>query len=132
MFSRSASHFLLSCPKISNYTENRAVDFQFEVNCFRKTFRESNSLNPDQARRFCPNCSRMLSTDDIMVQKVNLLLRLQFLYEDNTFQLLSFGAFLFFSKQISQFCQGKSIIHGVNATLSYLLIIYCIVTTVLR
>ena len=49
----------------------------------------------------------MLSTDDTIMQKVNLLLRLQFLYEDNTFQLLSFGAFLVFSKQIQAILSGK-------------------------
>ena len=49
----------------------------------------------------------MLSTDDTIMQKGNLLLRLQFLYEDKTFQLLSFGAFLVFSKQIQPILSGK-------------------------
>ena len=48
----------------------------FEKNSFRNTIRMSNSLDPDQARRFVepdlgPNCLPSLSADDTGRQRVN-------------------------------------------------------------
>ena len=49
----------------------------FSKNSFRNTIRVSNSLDPDQARRFVrpdlgPNCLQRLSADDTSRQIVNM------------------------------------------------------------
>ena len=69
----------------------------------------------------------MLSTDATIMQKVDLLLRLQFLYEDNTFQLSSFGSFLMFSKQIQPILSGKEYNSWGqrNTVVSHYYLLYC-------
>ena len=65
--------FLSSADFLKNYF--------FEKNSFRNTIRMSNSLDPDQARRFVgldlgPNCLPRLSADDTGRQRVKFFLQI--------------------------------------------------------
>ena len=82
---------MLFCRLLIFFSKSIFLDFFWKKKSVRNTIRVSNSLDPDQARRFVgpdlgPNCLQKLPADDARRQRVNIFNKLVRVY----FRLFTF------------------------------------------